>query len=83
MKTGKCGYDCASPGGRFYDGDDDDVDDLSASAAALPDPARTALNVPEHDAPDTSTINERSLTMKLLRYGPKGHEKPGLLDAQG
>src|SRR5215469_10098700 len=21
--------------------------------------------------------------MKLLRYGPKGHEKPGLLDAQG
>ncbi|MGE8329693.1 MAG: ureidoglycolate lyase, partial [Paraburkholderia nemoris] len=21
--------------------------------------------------------------MKLLRYGPKGQEKPGLLDAQG
>ena len=21
--------------------------------------------------------------MKLLRYGPKGHEKPGLLDADG
>ena len=21
--------------------------------------------------------------MKLLRHGPKGHEKPGLLDAQG
>ena len=21
--------------------------------------------------------------MKLLRYGPKGHEKPGMLDAEG
>ena len=21
--------------------------------------------------------------MKLLRYGPKGHEKPGLLDSSG
>ena len=21
--------------------------------------------------------------MKLLRYGPRGHERPGLLDAQG
>jgi hypothetical protein len=25
----------------------------------------------------------RRFEMKLLRYGPKGHEKPGLLDADG
>ncbi|EAY71218.1 2-keto-4-pentenoate hydratase/2-oxohepta-3-ene-1,7-dioic acid hydratase [Burkholderia dolosa AU0158] len=34
--------------------------------------------------PVTCHIRQQRLsTMKLLRYGPPGHEKPGILDAQG
>ena len=30
-----------------------------------------------------SPFDTRTIALKLLRYGPKGQEKPGLLDAQG
>src|SRR5260370_2819781 len=52
------------------------------------DDKKIAAGQSEHLNPNISKPNqnlktEGSLTMKLLRYGPKGQEKPGLLDQNG
>ena len=61
------------------------VTDTFMAMARLPLDGQRAVHDGDgdEDALRRPRLTPRETTMKLLRHGPKGHEKPRLLDAQG
>ena len=55
------------------------LDELEATEAAAETAAREARMMASHPA----KISSRGKTMKLVRFGPAGREKPGIIDSDG